>query len=55
MRFFATCPPGIADLLVTELTELGATQTKEMKAGVHFEGTLETAYRACLWSRRFPS
>src|SRR3954452_2626689 len=50
-QFFATCPLGIADLLAAELKTFGATATRELKAGVEFEGTLETAYRACLWSR----
>src|SRR5262245_2894382 len=51
MQFFASCPPGVADLTAAELRECGATATREMKLGVDFEGTLETAYRACLWSR----
>jgi 23S rRNA (guanine2445-N2)-methyltransferase / 23S rRNA (guanine2069-N7)-methyltransferase len=50
-RFFATAPKGVADLLAAELTGLGATTVRENRAGVEFEGTLETAYRACLWSR----
>lgn len=49
--FFATCPLGVADLLAAELKACGAVRAREMKAGVEFEGTLETAYRACLWSR----
>jgi 23S rRNA (guanine2445-N2)-methyltransferase / 23S rRNA (guanine2069-N7)-methyltransferase len=51
MQFFASCPPGVADLTAAELRDCGATQTSEFKLGVQFEGTLETAYRACLWSR----
>lgn len=51
MQFFASCPPGVADLTAAELRDCGATQTREFKLGVQFEGTLETAYRACLWSR----
>jgi len=50
-RFFATAPKGVADLLATELSEFGASSVRENRAGVEFEGTLETAYRACLWSR----
>lgn len=50
-RFFATAPRGVTDLLATELTDLGATSVADNRAGVEFEGTLETAYRACLWSR----
>ncbi|HEX2494480.1 MAG TPA: THUMP domain-containing protein, partial [Steroidobacter sp.] len=51
MRFFAPCPPGVADLTASELRLCGAIQTREFKLGVQFEGPLEVAYRACLWSR----
>ena len=51
MQFFASCPPGVADLTAAELRECGAARTREFKLGVQFEGELETAYRACLWSR----
>jgi len=51
VQFFASCPPGVADLTAAELRACGATNTRELKLGVLFEGTLETAYRACLWSR----
>lgn len=51
MQLFASCPPGIADLTAAELRECGATQVREFKLGVQFEGTLETAYRACMWLR----
>lgn len=51
MLFFASCPPGVADLTAAELRTCGASKTREFKLGVEFEGTLETAYRACLWSR----
>ncbi len=51
MRFFATCPKGLEYLLRDELAALGAEEAREALAGVHFSGTLETAYRACLWSR----
>jgi 23S rRNA (guanine2445-N2)-methyltransferase / 23S rRNA (guanine2069-N7)-methyltransferase len=51
MQFFASCPPGVADLTAAELRECGATQIREFKLGVQFEGALEVAYRACLWSR----
>ncbi len=49
--FFATAPSGIEPLLAAELAELGATHLKPARGGLHFRGTLETAYRACLWSR----
>jgi 23S rRNA (guanine2445-N2)-methyltransferase / 23S rRNA (guanine2069-N7)-methyltransferase len=51
MQFFASCPPGVADLTAAEMRAAGATQTSEFKLGVQFEGSLEVAYRACLWSR----
>jgi 23S rRNA (guanine2445-N2)-methyltransferase / 23S rRNA (guanine2069-N7)-methyltransferase len=50
-HFFATCPKGLEGLLYAELAACGATGLKETVAGVAFAGTLETAYRACLWSR----
>lgn len=34
-----------------ELTELGAHDCRETVAGVYFNGGLDVAYRACLWSR----
>ncbi|SFS19807.1 23S rRNA (guanine2445-N2)-methyltransferase / 23S rRNA (guanine2069-N7)-methyltransferase [Dyella sp. OK004] len=49
--YFATCPKGLEYLLRDELIALGAADVREVLAGVHFSGTLETAYRACLWSR----
>lgn len=50
-QFFATCPKGLEYLLRDELMSLGATDVHEALAGVRFSGSLETAYRACLWSR----
>lgn len=38
-------------LLANELKGLGIEPTRSTIAGVAFEGNLETAYRACLWSR----
>ncbi|MGN6739772.1 bifunctional 23S rRNA (guanine(2069)-N(7))-methyltransferase RlmK/23S rRNA (guanine(2445)-N(2))-methyltransferase RlmL [Dyella sp.] len=49
--FFSSCPKGLEYLLKDELAALGAQDVRETVAGVHFSGTLETAYRACLWSR----
>ncbi|MEK7223539.1 MAG: bifunctional 23S rRNA (guanine(2069)-N(7))-methyltransferase RlmK/23S rRNA (guanine(2445)-N(2))-methyltransferase RlmL [Pseudomonadota bacterium] len=51
LKFFATCPKGIEPLLADELRALAAEGVRETRAGVTFEGTLATAYRACLWSR----
>ncbi|HEX7816710.1 bifunctional 23S rRNA (guanine(2069)-N(7))-methyltransferase RlmK/23S rRNA (guanine(2445)-N(2))-methyltransferase RlmL [Dyella sp.] len=49
--YFATCPKGLEYLLRDELIALGAADVREALAGVYFAGELETAYRACLWSR----
>jgi len=49
--FFATTAKGMEDLLAQELRACGATQVDVRRAGVAFEGSLELAYRACLWSR----
>jgi len=51
LKLLATCPKGVGSLLVPELEALGATQVREGVAGVSFEGSLATAYRACLHSR----
>ncbi len=51
LSFFATCPKGLELLLADELRALGAGNVHETRAGAEFTGTLETAYRACLWSR----
>jgi len=50
-QLFATCPKSLEGLLFNEITQLGATDVRETVAGVYFSGTLETAYRVCLWSR----
>jgi 23S rRNA (guanine2445-N2)-methyltransferase / 23S rRNA (guanine2069-N7)-methyltransferase len=49
--FVATVARGLADLLGRELQGLGAQRVRERGAGVAFSGTLESGYRACLWSR----
>ncbi len=51
MRFFATAAKGLGELLAAELRGLGAGGIEVGRAGVSFEGALEVAYRACLWSR----
>lgn len=42
---------GLEDLLAQELTQLGAQGVRPVKRAVHFEGDLETLYRANLWLR----
>lgn len=51
LNFFATTPKGLEPLLANELRDLGAENTAETVSGVSFYGTIEVAYRACLWSR----
>jgi 23S rRNA (guanine2445-N2)-methyltransferase / 23S rRNA (guanine2069-N7)-methyltransferase len=51
VQFFATCAKALEPLVAAELRALGAADVAETRAGVSFTGTLETAYRACLWSR----
>ena len=48
---FATAPAGLENLLARELAQLGATEVREARAGVHFRADLVGAYRVCLWSR----
>jgi len=51
-QFFATAALGLEPLLVTELTDIGATDVKQERAGVRFSGDLAIAYKVCLWSRQ---
>jgi 23S rRNA (guanine2445-N2)-methyltransferase / 23S rRNA (guanine2069-N7)-methyltransferase len=49
--FFATCAPGLEPLLHGELAELRLAKLERQVGGVRFEGSLEDAWRANLWSR----
>ena len=51
LSFIASAPRGCADLLARELTGCGAQGVRERTLQVAFSGSLECAYRACLWSR----
>ena len=51
LAFIATCPQGLEYPLLRELEALGATDCRETRAGVHFQGPRELGWRACLWSR----
>jgi 23S rRNA (guanine2445-N2)-methyltransferase / 23S rRNA (guanine2069-N7)-methyltransferase len=51
LNLLASAPRGCADLLAGELAVCGASAVRERTLGVAFSGTLECAYRACLWSR----
>jgi len=50
-QLFATTPKAMEDILAEELKQLGAENVQAKMAGVTFQGDLEMAYRACLWSR----
>lgn len=49
--FFASAPLNVEDLLEREVREAGGTPVRVHRTGVEFSGTLEAAYRLCLWSR----
>ena len=51
LALFATTPRGLESVLADELRGLGAERVRAVRAGVAFDGDLELAYRACLWSR----
>lgn len=50
-QYVATAPLRMEQLLAEELRQLGGSNVTETRAGASFEGSLESAYRACLWSR----
>ena len=51
LRFFATCPRGLEEVLVDELTRLKAKDILQTDGGVSFTGTNELLYRVNLSSR----
>jgi 23S rRNA (guanine2445-N2)-methyltransferase / 23S rRNA (guanine2069-N7)-methyltransferase len=51
VNFFVTTAKGMESLLGAELRGLGAAAVEERRAGAAFQGGLDVAYRACLWSR----
>jgi 23S rRNA (guanine2445-N2)-methyltransferase / 23S rRNA (guanine2069-N7)-methyltransferase len=51
LYWLATAPVGAASVLAEELKQFGATDIVERSHDVKFQGTLQTGYRACLWSR----
>ena len=51
MRFFATTAKGTESLVAQELAATDARNIRPTAGGVHFEGGLETLYRANLWLR----
>lgn len=51
LDLIATCTHGVEEVLVAELRALGAHTETPRRGAVPFSGTLETGYRAALWSR----
>ncbi len=51
LSFLVTAPTGIEPLLAAELAKLGTPAPEPVRGGIRFQGALELAYRACLWSR----
>ena len=51
MEFFATCARGLEAVLGDELRALRIPRVRPLSGGVSFEGELESAYTALLWSR----
>ncbi len=51
MRFFATAAKGTEPALRDELRELRLPGVRADRGGVHFEGDVGHAARACVWSR----
>ena len=49
--FFASCPRGLEELLLQELSSFGGKELKQTPGGIAFSGTWEICYRANLWSR----
>ena len=50
-RLFATCPVYLEELLKEEVLTFGGKDPKVVHGGVEFQGSLESAYSICLWSR----
>ncbi|MBI3786550.1 MAG: hypothetical protein HY270_24435 [Deltaproteobacteria bacterium] len=48
---FATAAKGTEALVAAEAEALGGEQVEAGRGGVQLKGSLETAYRLCLWSR----
>lgn len=49
--YFASTAKGMELILADELRDMGATNVKDALGGVYFDGDMEMALRACLWSR----
>lgn len=50
-NYWVTCADGLETLLQEELQGLGIAQIERFPGRLIFKGTLEQAYRICMWSR----
>jgi len=50
-KFTVTAARGMLPLLAQELSAIGIKQNKQEQGNIRFTGSLEDAYRVCLWSR----
>ncbi len=51
MRFIATCAAGLEVLSAAEIKQWGGQEIVQGNGSVQWSGSLESGYRACLWSR----
>lgn len=51
MNFITTCGAGLENLVGTEAESYQGQITRSGRGGIHWSGSLEAGYRACLWSR----
>ncbi len=50
-QFFVTVATGLESILKPEIEAMGISEIKVVGSGLYFNGSLEQAYRVCLWSR----
>ena len=50
-NYWVTCADGLETLLEEELNGLGVQNIERFPGRLTFKGTLENAYRICMWSR----
>ncbi len=51
LSFVATCSAGLEDLVAGEVQGFGGRRVRTTPGAVSWQGAMESAYRACLWSR----
>lgn len=49
--YWVTCADGLESLLQEEIHDLGVTEVERFPGRLVFQGTLEHAYKICMWSR----